>query len=550
MRELSRRSFFKTGAAAAASMALPFTAAGLNSVFAQTNHELIFRPYPHPWMPEFTYAYAADENEDPFKSSISVNRQGVVVPTDFGDRRFSVNARWFVEGFGYIWLSADNGGEYYSLKDFKNGNPLNLNYEFAKSRIFRNREVKERYNKNGVIFSSEVEHLFDLSEELFKEASKVTNSGEKCAGLSDKALFYALNTGEKIELEKAAFDIIRYNRRDNVYFGCETRQYIWARSEEFTKRFVELFNFATVTHYVWDTWYEIFEPREGYYNWGIKDNIVNWLTEHNITIQGRPLFWFHPVVTPDWLKEKNFDELKKYVDRHVKDVVGHYGDKVLQWEVVNEYHDWANIHNHSPEQITEIVRQACDRTAEINPKVVRIINNCSPFSEYAACGRSARQKEPSKRPLRSTRKFIEDLEQAGVDYDVLGIQVYFPRRDLSDIVRMLERFEKFNKPIYITEIGATSGPTKKSLDDDKMNISQEPYEWHRRWDEKLQADWLEQVYTLYYSRPNIKAINWYDFADFRTFIVNGGLVTENCTPKRSFYRLKNLLASWNRLPKS
>jgi len=81
-----------------------------------------------------------------------------------------------------------------------------------------------------------------------------------------------------------------------------------------------------------------------------------------------------------------------------------------------------------------------------------------------------------------------------------------------------------------------------------MGISGIPYDWHRAWDEELQADWLEQVYTLYYSRLNIKAINWYDFSNFRPFIVNGGLVTESCEPKQSFYRLKELLRSWNRLP--
>ncbi len=250
----------------------------------------------------------------------------------------------------------------------------------------------------------------------------------------------------------------------------------------------------------------------------------------------------------EWLKNKNFSELKKYVEKHTHNVVKHYGDKVQQWEVVNEYHDWANVHNHTPEQITEIVRLACDETHAANPNVVRILNNTLPWAEYAAWGRMAHQEDPAARPLRSPRQFIQDLTDAGVDYDVLGVQVYFPERDLSDIVRMLERFEKFGKPMYITEIGATSGPTKQTTIDDKMPPSHQPYAWHRHWDEELQADWLEQVYTLFYSRQLIKAINWYDYADFRTFIPNGGLVTKDCTPKRSYNRLEKLLASWDCLP--
>lgn len=152
------------------------------------------------------------------------------------------------------------------------------------------------------------------------------------------------------------------------------------------------------------------------------------------------------------------------------------------------------------------------------------------------------------RPLRSVKKYIEDLITAEVEFDVIGIQIYYPGRDLSDIVRMLERFEKFNKPMSITEIGASSGPSNETVFNGQLKLPSAPYEWRRPWDEDLQADWLEAVYTIYYSRPLIKTINWYDFSDFRPFIVNGGIVHEDCSTKMSFNRLKNLLGSWNRLP--
>lgn len=547
MHGISRRQFLKSGSLSAAALATAPVWSGWPAALARTTKEMVFRPYLHPWMQEIEFFYATDQNHDPFKSAIQVNKDGVFIPESFGDRKFAVNVQWFVDGFGLVNLAADNGGEFYTLTDFNANAHLNLNYELLRSRIIRNRDVKKRYEKSGTKFSAEVRHLWELSEELFESASKSRNDGERCANLSDKALKYALWAGEKIELEKARQDIEMRKRLDEVFFGCETRQYIWAKSEEFTKRFPELFNFATVTHYVWDTWYEVFEPREGEYNWGVKDNIVNWLLENNITIQGRPLFWFHRVVTPEWLKKKNFDELKKYVEKHTHDLLTHYGDKILQWSVVNEYHDWANVHNHTPEQITEITRLACEKTKSVNPNVTRIINNCCPWAEYAALGKVNRT-EIATRPLRSPRKFVEDLLDAGVDFEVLGVQIYFPRRDLSDIVRLLERFEKFGKPIYITEIGATSGPTTETVLNGQRGIPQGPYEWRRHWDEQLQADWAEQVYTLYYSRPSIKAINWYDFADFRPFIVNGGLVREDCSPKRSFNRLKELLRSWGRLP--
>jgi endo-1,4-beta-xylanase len=545
MNNIDRRKFLKNTALGAAGVIAVPMLKGWENVFAKSYNNTQVKLFPHPWMPKMEFAYLTDENEDPFKSDIKIDSSGIVLPDNTNGRKYGINARWFVEDFGFIYLTADNGGQYYTGKDLPPGG-LNLNYEFAKSRITRNRNVLNRYQKEGTKFSSEVKHLTALSEELFEDASKRLQEAEKSADYSDKALKYALHAGESIELERARSEIERQKRRDVVHFGCESRQYVWIKSEEFTKQFPELFDYATVTHYVWDSWYELFEPREGEYNWGIKDNIVNFLLKNNIKIEGRPLFWFHPVVTPDWLKNKNYDELKKYVDSHTKNLVTHYGDDVLEWEVVNEYHDWANIFNHTPEQITEITRQACDRTTEINPKVVKVLNNCCLWAEYAARGRMARM--DATRPLRNARKFIKDITDAGVNYDVLGLQIYYPYRDLSDIVRMVERFEKFNKPIYITEMGATSGPTNETIFNEQMKLPSAPYEWRRPWDEELQADWLEAVYTIYYSRPLIKTINWYDFSDFRPFIVNGGLVREDGSSKMSFDRLKNLLSSWNRLP--
>ena len=543
---LNRREFLRTSALAAGALAVPFGSGLAGPGIHVPGRDVVFRPYPHPYMPELTWAYAADEFEDPYVSPMSVAKDGIVIPDTFGNRRFSVNARWYVEGFGYVWLSADNGGRKFTRDEAARSGTFHLNYEFARSRIARNREVLKRYTSEGTVFSPETRHLTDLSEELFEDAGKQSGDGERTGRLSDACLKYALWAGEKMELEKARWDIARNTRIERVKFGCETRQYVWAKSEDMTKRFVAVMNNATITHYVWDTWYELFEPKEGVHNWGIKDNIVRWLKEHDITIEGRPLFWFHPAVTPDWLRRKSFEELKVYVDRHARELVGHYGDDILEWEVVNEYHDWANIHNHTPDQITEIVRLACDITHEVNPKVSRLLNNCCPWAEYAARGRMAGL--DATRPLRSPRKFLHDIADAGVEYDVLGVQIYFPQRDLSDIVRLLERLAVLGKPMAITEIGASSNLHTTSPSGAVTGNQSEPYAWHREWDEELQADWLEQVYTIFYSKPYIKAINWYDFSDFRPFIANGGLIHEDASPKRAYHRLQGLLDSWGMLP--
>jgi endo-1,4-beta-xylanase len=543
---ITRRNFLKQSALGAAALgAVPMIGSRSLAIPAVIG-DIVLRPYLTQEMPQIAFAYLTDELEDPFKAPVRVAAEGIVVPQDVSEGKFSVNTRWYVQGFGYVWLSADNGGEFFSSHETHDSGPLNLNVELGRSRVIRNRRVRARYETTGTRFSSDVIHRVDASEELLADAERRKANPERAARLADMALSDALWAGEKIELEHARSVIERKRRTDKVWFGCETRQFVWAKSEETIKRFVELFNFATVTHYAWDTWYELFEPREGYYNWGIKDNIVNWLSQFDITLEGRPIYWPHPSVTPEWLRKKDFEGVKQYLAKHTRDLVGHYGEKVLQWEVVNEMHDWANIHHFAPQQITELVRLACDTAKEVNPRVVRIVNNCCPWADYVARGRQSR--EDARRPGRSPRKFLQDITEAGVDFDVLGIQTYFPQRDLSDIARLLERLEKFGKPIYVTELGASSNLLAPTTSGAITAAPDEPFAWHRHWDEELQADWLEQVYTLFYSRPLVKAINWYDMSDFRPFIINGGLVREDGTTKQSYHRLKSLLASWNALP--
>jgi len=299
MSGIDRRKFLRTSALSAAAVVSAPILSRFGNIIASNKSDGIIQPYPHPWMPKMDFVYLTDHNEDPFKSSIEITQDGIKLPSDIGDKKFGINSRWFIEGFGFVYLTADNGGEHLTLKEVQSREKLNLNYEYAKSRVIRNRNVREKYLKAGTLFSREVNHLVNLSEELFEDATKKQNDAERCADYSDRALKYALIVGENIELEHARSEITRQNRKDKVHFGCESRQMVWAQSEGFTKRFPELFNTATVTHYVWDSWYQLFEPSEGNYNWGLKDDIVNFLMKNNITIEGRPLFWFHPTVTPD-----------------------------------------------------------------------------------------------------------------------------------------------------------------------------------------------------------------------------------------------------------
>jgi endo-1,4-beta-xylanase len=143
------------------------------------------------------------------------------------------------------------------------------------------------------------------------------------------------------------------------------------------------------------------------------------------------------------------------------------------------------------------------------------------------------------------------LLDAGIDIDIIEQQMYFPYRDLQDSILMIERFEEFKKPMHLSEVGVSGGPTEHSVLTGTVDFPNEPYLWHQPWDEESQADWLEQIYTLAYSKDYIKACNWFDFVDPHSYMENGGLLrSPKGETKEAYDRLDNLKTKWQNLKKS
>jgi GH35 family endo-1,4-beta-xylanase len=139
-------------------------------------------------------------------------------------------------------------------------------------------------------------------------------------------------------------------------------------------------------------------------------------------------------------------------------------------------------------------------------------------------------------------QYVRDVISAGVSFEVIGVQMYYPAHDLFEIDRQLDRFCQLGKPVHITELGVSSS-VEPSERDPITDVHWRRF-WHGRpWSESEQADWIEAYYTMCYSKPEIEAITWWDFSD-PAFIPHGGLVDENLRPKDGFRRLKKLIETW------
>ncbi len=507
--------------------------------------KLIFKPYftqkgrgPH----LFDFVMTTDEKGDAFHSDIKVTGSGIEISDTEGRDKFAISVRWNVEGYGYLFMPADSGGEFYSVPP-AGERVLNLNYELAETRIFRNRERLKEFTGMNWKPGSEINHLLDLSEELFNQAEKNKKNPERCAKLSQVSLKYAAAVSELIEIDKARFDIQNNPVRKDYLFGCDTRGYFQMESSElFMERFSEAFNYATITHYLKGDFID-FEPEEGNKKFNERDKLLDELRKRNITVEGRPLFWTHTWVTPEWLEKKSYPALLRYVEKHVREVIRHYCNEIKVWEVVNEMHDWANQVQLDHEQTIELTKLACDVARDENPGIRLLINNCCPFADYVQKGKW--HELDAKFPQRTPHQFTEQIIEAGVDFDIIGVQVYFVQRTLTEAVQSIERYENMGKKIQLAEIGAPSRGITQEFTEPDEDYSTRPYEWHRHWDEELQADWLESIFTYGYSKKFIEAANWYDFTDPYGFLKSGGLLRSPRGEKKAGYdRLINLRQRW------
>jgi len=496
------------------------------------------------------WAYASDERWDAFHSNISADHNGVRISDLEGRRKFGINVRWNVEGFGFTFLTADNEGAMYDLPP--GGKPVsyNLNFELAASRVARNKTRMRSFEATGYTPSREVRSLTALSEEYLADARKAARDADRCAALSDHSLLHALCGSEALELDKGRQDIQRRGRRGDFYLGCNARAAIQMEEDLFFLRFKELFDYATIT-YVWKDPSAMgdFEPSLGDTRYDLRDLMFDRLRHHGITVAGRCVTWFHTWVTPDFLRRMDYDALKKYVENHTRELVKHYGEGMFGWELINEFHDWANEVQLDPEQIIELTRLMCDVAKDAAPSVHRIVNHCCPYAEYVQLKQWSGQ--PARYRQRTPWQFTKELIEAGVDFTLIGQQMYFPYRDLQDCIVYVERFEQFHKLLHISEIGVSSGPSNDSVMSGKVRFPREPYPWHRPWDEELQADWTEAMYTLAYSKPFITGCVWHDFVDTDAYLDNGGLLRSfKGEPKPVYDRLAALERQWNILPRA
>jgi endo-1,4-beta-xylanase len=466
---------------------------------------------------------------------------------EFPKGRFGMMMVLPVRDFGRVYLYADNSGALYPSSGAR---VLLLNYEFARSRADLVRHYVKAAKTEGVAFSPEMMERLNRGEAALARASAATEPAQRAAR-ANESLADTLWAGEMAAVERARHRIGRNGPRPGFLFGCNAFDY--AKSDVYARLFGEVFNYATVPFYL-----DLTEKVEGKRDYSEADTILERMAGSRIFVKGHPLIWLHyPEGVPEWLKGKSWPEIKQTCRDYILTSVSRHRSRIHAWEIVNEAHDWANDVDSGldHDQILELMLLAADSARTADPTCFRVVNSCCTWGEYAATGRSYRG--TMRQPVRTPLQYYKVLEEARIPYEAVGLQVYNPARDMLELEPQVERFCVFGKPVHITELGVPSTSVKPpEIDWDEgayagcVTTTGRPCGglkealWHGSgWTPEIQADWLEQFYTICYSKPQIQAITWWDFKD-RNSTNPHGLLNEKMQKKPAYDRVHRLVESW------
>ena len=144
--------------------------------------------------------------------------------------------------------------------------------------------------------------------------------------------------------------------------------------------------------------------------------------------------------------------------------------------------------------------------------------------------------------------YAEMVAQAGMNFEAFGLEMEMgvPKpgnftRDLFQLSCLLDKFSTLGRPVYLTAVCAPSRNTTdhNDISEGKLDPSQGG-RWHKPWDPQLQAEWIDAVYKLAFSKPYVESVAWGNLADLSNTIPGGGLLDDTLKPKPSYAKIQEL----------
>lgn len=331
-------------------------------------------------------------------------------------------------------------------------------------------------------------------------------------------------------------EVVFHQIHPDFLFGCNI--FAWNEEEtglqlQYRDRFAALLNYATLGFYWWS-----YEPAAGQTREDHWRRVAEWCREHRIQTKGHTLLWNY--TEPRWLPDDPKPLYEAQMGRVTREIT-RFAGLIDKWDVVNEAtaFDRTEFQERAPKLTrlwkdtgrTELARQAFLTARQANPQALLVIN------DYELRSRS--ETDPPASGAAREPVIYEDIIDALVDgqgkplYDAIGIQSHMHGGPwpTGRILEIVQRFAKYDVPLHFTETTVVSGPGKW-----------EAWEATTLEGEIFQADETERFYRTVFSCPEVAALTWWDFSDYRAWQgAPSGLIRKDMTPKPVYQRLLELI---------
>ena len=326
--------------------------------------------------------------------------------------------------------------------------------------------------------------------------------------------------GTEVRVEQVTSDFL-FGSNIFLYGQLDTPQ----KNQRYEDAFGTLFNQATIAFY-WKT----LEPEKGLlrftadspyeYRRPPTDPVVEFCQKKDLYMKGHAIIygirrWGHPT----WLSEER-KEMECEFETHIKTLAKRYGNRIQNWDVVNECYDQANRGIMPDDYTYKSYRWAM----KYFPKEVTFnTNECDMH-----WGSNKRYVE-----------IVRDLIERGAKIDNCGVQMHIfdPNEAVqiaegkSDILSPKKLWATLNclmetgRPTFISEV------TISAPDDTEYGRA-------------VQRELTRDFYRLWFSHPNVRGITWWNLIDGGAAPGEpsfSGLLDKEGNPKPSYEILDKLI---------
>jgi len=490
----------------------------------------------------------------------------VVLP----DNLYKFNINWEVPGFGKVILTIDNECRGYGCNEQSDKLDLNFNYEAAKSKLYALKADYAVLKETGYNIPQDITDNITRAQSCLQSAEvflakKPSPDMKSAVRELNQCLKVAFWTHEEVSIEQAKYDIERFRKGDaritvvdadgKPMPGCRIA-YNQAGSDflfganplgpdgSYNPVYADLMKSAGINYACVTCRWGMLQPVPGVFDWDNIDNFqkLDALMNDKFNLTGTLSLWtfrnqsvgydFCPV----YLDKRDFPQLQDFTYKYIYALAERYKDRIDTWEMNELNLPWANALNLTIDERIALAETFCRAVKDANPGARVLMNSSALPFEYNLSDYYIFDNVP-------TPYFIDMLKVHKVSFDIIGLEFYYSGvagenaapagLDMALIDDLLNQYGQYNLPIYIEELSAPS----KQLPGTAW--------WHSNWNEDTQAEFLVDFYTIAFSKPMTRAINWsWGVSDRESYMAYGGLIDSDFKPKKAYYALQQLIRSW------